>query len=218
MEFVSSGSGFVDNFLGGLGKNQINMVYGEAATGKTTLCLIFCAEMASQGKKVIFLDSENGFSVERLSQISGKNIMEFIDNIFVIKLKDFEEQKKKISLLKDFVERGKFDAIIFDTMGYHYRKALKDAPPRVNKDADNQFKILKELADDGKIVLVTNKVYANFKERDRVEIVGGQMFKNWSGVLVELRKLEENIRKMVIFKPFEKEKKFKIINEGFTAL
>ena len=101
------------------------------------------------------------------------------------------------------------------------------------------------LAEDGKIVLVTNQVYANFKEKDRVEIVGGQMFKNWSGVLIELRKEEENIRKLVVVKPIEKVEdkksstvvedkkfktrrlessslkhsaKFKIVKEGFIAL
>jgi DNA repair protein RadB len=220
MDFVKSGFGVLDREIGGLSSKKINMVYGEAATGKTTLCLIFCAEMLKKGKKVLFLDSENGFSVERLKQVSDVDIMKNIDNILVIKISSFDEQRNKINMLHDIVERGNFDVIILDTIGYHYRKALKTAPYRINKDADIQFRILKDLVDNGKIVLITNQVYANFKEKDKVEMVGGKMFRNWSGMLVEIIKKEDKVRVMEIIKPKEKIKKFffKIVERGFIPL
>lgn len=218
-EKISSGNKVIDSLLGGgLEKNNINMFYGEAATGKTTLCLLFAAEMASKGKKVLFLDSENGFSIERLSQLRKLNVSKIVENIFVIKLKDFDDQRKQISMLNEVVEKGNFEGIIFDTMGYHYRRALKDAPYRVNKEADNQFCVLKSLADKGVCVLITNQVYANFREKDRVEIVGGEMFRNWSYVLVEIRKLEENKRKALLLKPIKRQKNFQILEGGFTPL
>lgn len=214
-----TGNVFADNFLeGGIEKGKINMFYGEAATGKTTLCMMFAAEMAAKGKRVLFLDSENGFSTERIAQIRKDDITILLENIIVVKIKDFEDQNMKIRMLKMMAEKGKFDAIIFDTIGNHYRKALKDAPYKVNKETDAQFSILKELAEEGVFIMTTNQVYADFREKNKVEIVGGEMFKNWSGVLVELRKENSNIRNMVMTKPKQKEEKFKIEENGFIPL
>jgi len=230
-EKTSSGNKIIDELLGGgLNKHELNMVYGEAATGKTTLCLMFAIEMASKGKKTIFLDSENGFSIERLNQLKGIDISKIIENIFVIKLKDFEDQKEKIEKLKDIVKKGNFEGVVLDTIGYHYRNALKSAPYRVNKEADNQFRVLKDLAMNGVCILITNQVYANFKEKNDVEMVGGKMFRNWSNVLVKIKKENENERCALLLKPIKKENKklkgeyivpsikFKIKERGFIPL
>lgn len=216
---ISSGSIVIDELLeGGLNKYKINVFYGEAATGKTTLCLMFAVEMASKGKKVIFLDSENGFSIERLNQLKNIDISKIIENIFVIKLKDFDDQRVKIKKLKEIVKEGHFEGIIFDTIGYHYRNSLKSAPYRVNKEVDNQFCILKELATQGVCVLITNQVYANFKENNKVEMVGGEMFRNWSSVLVEIRKEKENERCAIMLKPIKKENKNLLKDEKFPSI
>lgn len=203
---------------GGLMKSCINMVYGSAATGKTTMCMVCAIEMAKRGGRVLFLDSENGFSIERMKQLAGGNFPRIVENILVIKIRNFQDQKEKVAQLHEIVERGRFKMVILDTIGHYYRKALKDAPYRVNKDADDNFKVLKDLAKKGIIILISNQVYANFREKDRVEPVGGKMFKNWSGLILELRKDESKNRKAVMMKPGKKEKKFKITAEGFIPL
>ena len=71
---ISSGSTDLDEWLaGGYENDIITTLYGPAGSGKTNLCLIAAANLASQGKKVIFIDTEGGFSIERLKQIAGEN-------------------------------------------------------------------------------------------------------------------------------------------------
>ena len=50
---------------------DIKLIYGPAAAGKTTYCLLTSISMAKKGKKVMFIDTENGFSIERLKQLCG---------------------------------------------------------------------------------------------------------------------------------------------------
>ena len=50
---------------------EVTCIYGPAASGKTTLALMACVEAAKEGKKVLFIDTEEGFSVDRFKQISG---------------------------------------------------------------------------------------------------------------------------------------------------
>ena len=61
----------------------INLVYGEAATGKTTLALMLACDF-SKFSKVIFIDTENGFNFERFKQISQEYYEKCLKNILKI--------------------------------------------------------------------------------------------------------------------------------------
>ena len=84
MMFSFSSSAF-DCLLGeGESKHHINLIYGPAASGKTTYCLSASIFMAKKGAKVIFIDTENGFSIERLKQLCGGDYRKIIDNLFLL--------------------------------------------------------------------------------------------------------------------------------------
>ena len=88
---ISSGSSEFDEWLnGGYDTDVITVFYGPAGSGKTNLCLIAAAEQAALGKKVVFIDTEGGFSVERLRQLAD---LEVLKNIVIIKATTFYEQK-----------------------------------------------------------------------------------------------------------------------------
>ena len=71
MEKISTGSEYLNKFLNsGYEKGRISVIFGPAATGKTTLCMLAALATAKSGKKILFIDTENGFSVERLKQMS----------------------------------------------------------------------------------------------------------------------------------------------------
>ena len=194
---------------------NITLIYGPAASGKTTCCLLASISMAKQGKKVIFIDTENGFSIERLKQLCGENYKKIIDNIFLLKVDSFTNQKKIFSELSDIVKKGKFSLVIVDTFGAHYRRVLKDDIKGINNASIAQLKILKYLTDLGIVVLITNQVYANINEKGKIESVGGKMVKNFSKVLIELQNLSHGKRKVILLKPEYKESIFKIKKEGF---
>jgi len=50
-------------------RDIITTIYGPAGTGKTNFCMLVAISQAKKGNKVIFVDAEGGFSVERLKQI-----------------------------------------------------------------------------------------------------------------------------------------------------
>jgi len=186
-------------------RKEICCVYGLPATGKTTLVKEAAILQSKEGGKVVYIDSEKSFNVDRALQINDDK--KILDNIFILKPKDLKEQGK---FLKSLLKFDDLSLVIVDTIGIFYRLELKKDVYGVNKEIDKQFNILSELCLKGVSVLITNQVYANFETND-IKLVGGNMFENWSKCLI---KLEKNPRKLVLEKPENKEVLFEIGNKG----
>lgn len=193
-------------------KPEILSVYGPASSGKTTLCLMVTAALASRNKKVVFIDTEAGFNVERLNQIAGWNYLNILDKILLLKVKNFNDQCEKIEQLNRLVN---IDIVIVDTLSFFYRKALKNDPAGVNKDMDKQLKTLSNLTRKGVFVLMSNQVYTDIKT-NTINIVGGDMIKNWSKTLLKL--VKEPNRNLILEKPKEKEITIDIIDKGIIKI
>jgi DNA repair protein RadB len=105
---VSAGSYDLNKFLhGGYESDVISVIYGGSGTGKTNFCLLATISQAKRGKKVIFIDTEGGFSVERVKQIvenwkNGNNEIDYsevLKNILLLKPVSFKEQKESFKEL-----------------------------------------------------------------------------------------------------------------------
>ena len=69
MDRIPLGCSQVDQLLGGgIEKGSVTLIYGEAGAGKTNVCLQLARNVAINGDKVAYIDSE-GLSSERLSQV-----------------------------------------------------------------------------------------------------------------------------------------------------
>ena len=70
-------------------------------------------------------------------------------------------------------------------------------------------------------VLVTNQVYMDFDEKDKVNIVGGDILKYGSKCLIELQITPDGNRRLIIRKhrniQAERELLFKIVEAGITS-
>jgi len=198
----------VFNFIKGL-NNEINLVYGPSASGKTTLALMSTVDYAQKGKKVIYLDTEDSFSTKRIKQME-KNI-DFLDNIFVLKALDFDEQSQNMKKIKEMSEKGKISLVIVDTLSMHYRLDLRKDSFKANKRLAYQLDILKKISE--KIpVIVTSQVYTNV-ETNEFNVVGGKMVYGYGDKIILLEKEPE--RKICLVKPFEKSSCFEIYDSGF---
>lgn len=197
-------------FLGDY-KQEITCIYGPAATGKTTMGLLATVELAKKGKKVIFLDTENGFSVDRVRQIAGWNYITILDKILLLKAKDFEDQLKKIKMLPQFVN---IDLIVIDSINNFYRKEIHNNTEETNNKLVDQIKILNNLTKSGTKVILTSQVYSKFDE-EGVKFLGGRILQNFSKKIIELQK---DPRKIIIQKPYKKEIKFDIVDSGLILL
>ncbi len=205
-----TGQNSFKEFLQGY-KEEITCIYGPAATGKTTLCLLAAVELAKKDKKVIFIDTENGFSIDRIRQIAGWNYISILDKILLLKAKDYEDQIKKIEMLPKFVN---IDMVIIDSVNNFYRKEIHNNAEETNNQLVKQIKILNTLARNGTKVIITSQVYNKFDE-EKVSFLGGRIIQNFSRKIIELKK---EPRKIIIQKPFNKEAKFDIVESGVILL
>jgi len=203
---IPTGSKILDAMLeGGYEKDAITTIYGPAGAGKTVLCLLAAMTMSRSGKKVIYVDTEGGFSVERLKQISESikhDYKKILDNIIFLKPTVFEEQKKSFEKLKELVN-DKIGLIIVDTIAMLYRIEMgkSEEVQGVNRELASQISYLTEIARKKNIpILITNQVYADFEEKGKVNIVGGDILKYGSKCLIELQITPNGNRRLILRK------------------
>ena len=206
VEKISAGSFDLNKWLyGGYEKDVITMIAGSPGSGKTNLCLLAACSQAKKGKKVIFMDTEGGFSSERVKQIVGEEHKTVLENILLLSPVDFNEQNKLFKTLLEKVKSEHVSLIIIDGMAMLYRIEMGDAIEsedeqkitEINRQVATQMRILAEIARKKNIpVLITNQVYKKFVSSEdwikgikgESNIVGGDLFKYWSKCIIELEK------------------------------
>src|SRR3989344_4810309 len=100
MARISAGSYDLNKFLhGGYETDIVSVIYGSSGTGKTNLCLLAAVSQAKKGNKVIYIDTEGGFSVERIKQLSPEAPEKVLKNILLLKPTNFQEQKESFKTL-----------------------------------------------------------------------------------------------------------------------
>jgi len=227
MEKIPTGSKILDKMLdGGYEKDIITTVYGPAGSGKTNLCILCSANTARTGKKVIYIDTENNFSIERFKQIcssTNQNYAKLLNNIVFLRPINFDEQKKTFEKLKEVIN-NKVGLIVFDSIAMLYRLEMgkNEDIYEVNKDLGMQLAYLKQIASKKHIpVLISNQVYADFEDKDKVNLVGGDLLKYGSKCLLELQITPGGNRLCIIKKhrhlPENKQITFKIVEGGILG-
>ncbi|MFA5953079.1 MAG: DNA repair and recombination protein RadB [Candidatus Pacearchaeota archaeon] len=234
MSKISTGSFDLNKWLfGGYEEDIITMIAGSPGTGKTNFVILAACSQAKKENKVLFVDTEGGFSVERVKQIVGEDYEKYLENIILAEPVNFDEQKKLFLKILETIKKEQIKLIVIDGMAMLYRLELGDAVKSkedekirsVNREVSNQMRILAEIARKKKIpVIITNQVYSSFLTEEEwkkgiereTNIVGGDLFKYWSKCIIELKN-EKNKRKAILLKhrslPF-KEMAFEIKNEG----
>jgi len=233
---ISAGSYDLNKFLfGGYETDIITTIYGPGGSGKSNFCILTATSQARKGNKVIFMDTEGGFSVDRFKQIhegSKEEIERDLQNVLILKPTSFKEQQEAFEQMLSHVKKGDISLIIIDSIAMLYRLELGDAISandsgkisEVNRKLANQLRALNEIARKQNIpVVVTNQVYSSFTQtredqntERQVSMVGGDLLKYWSKCLIELQN-NYGKRKLVLKKHRslpQKELPFEIIRTG----
>ena len=218
---LSSGSAVIDWLLeGGYERGVITTVYGPGGSGKSNLLQLFVAN-SLKGQKVIYVDTEGNFSVTRFIQVC-KDYKRTLEKVTFLKPTTFSEQSSAIGKLEGLVKKD-IGAIIVDSLTMLYRVEIDDDDSKaVNKSLVQQLRALLEIARKNDIpVIVTSQVYADFENKDQVNVVGGTIVKNMSKCMIELRKSGSN-RVAIVQKhrSIEEGKAivFKIVDEGIIEV
>jgi len=219
VERVSTGSEPIDSLLkGGIEKGIITNVFGESGSGKTNLCIQLAAEVAMGGEKVIYIDTERGFSPERFTQVADDDSL---DNVMLMEPMEFEEQNERVNALRDLADEHEPGLIVVDSLVSLYRLQAKgDQIQEINQELSQQLSELSKIAREHEIpVLVTNQVYTSFDE-DQLELVGRDVPRYWSKCLLKLSDLKNSVRKAEIEKhrslPEGRSQKFSIVDKGLV--
>ncbi len=194
------------DFLGEIGKGIV-LVYGESATGKSTFGLQSALDVFRE-KKVLFLDCDKSFSLERLKQMDS-DYSAFLDNLLVVELKDLYELDSKLEHFEKMVD--KFDLVVLDNIGLYYRLDLKKDYTEANRVIVQILRKLRHMSEDIPVILIS-QIYDG---EEGTKVLGGKMIQNFSDYILELSK---DPRKAKMIKPDEKEFLFKIENKGLVKI
>ncbi|MCK4496843.1 MAG: DNA repair and recombination protein RadB [Candidatus Aenigmarchaeota archaeon] len=204
----------------GLEPRALTSFYGGPGTGKTNICLLAVLECVKNNGRVVFIDTEGGFSIERLKQLNP-NLERVLERIEIVEPRDFAEQGNIISSLRD----KDTDLIIVDSIAALYR--LEYADPKAesrhvleaNRKLSKQLSILSNIAREKDIpVLVTTHTFRNWETKEN-EIIGGDSIKYWSKAIVYFERTNRTSeRKITLIKhrylPEGGNVKFMLVNEG----
>jgi DNA repair protein RadB len=197
---VSTGSPALDDLLGGgLERRAITQIYGEPASGKSTLCLLAAVASLRAGNRVIYIDTE-GFSVERFVQISGESAGEFADRLYLFEPLDFTQQGAMIADAEGLIRKGDRDPVgllVVDSVTALYRTELGLGRETVRTLSHQMVKLLGLAKKYDIPALITNQIYMDV-ERDRVAGLGGTALEHISKTIIRLEKRDSVRRAMLV--------------------
>ena len=179
-EKISTNSPLDELLDGGIEKRTITQVYGPPGVGKTNVCLNIAINVAKKGKKVVYIDTEGGISVDRIRQISSEDFDTVAKNIIVFEPTSFKEQEEDAVALF----RVEDDSTKSHLLG-------------------KQMQMLSALAINHDLaVLVTNQIYASFDEESEEDFspVGGTIIQYRSKIIIELKREEGTNQRIAVLK------------------
>ncbi|HLD33549.1 MAG TPA: DNA repair and recombination protein RadB [Candidatus Nanoarchaeia archaeon] len=218
LEKISTGTSALDELLdNGYEKGAITTIYGAAGSGKTNLCMLTAIRTAGRGHKIIYIDTERKFSVERLHQITnyGRKVLQ---NTLFFHPATLDEQTSMITSLEKIL-RANIGLIIVDSLTALYRMELSRDSRRANALLRKQSAMLTRYARVYDIpVVITTQVYADMNNNNMVTLVGGNTLKKASWCILQLEN-SDGLRKIILRKHRtlpEKSVEFKINEKGIS--
>src|SRR4030042_3310162 len=183
----SSGNTALDRLLGGgLEVRTITQIYGEPASGKSTLCMVAAVTSLKAGHSVVFIDSE-GFSIERFRQIAGADTEKIADRLFLFEPFDFEHQGAMIAEAEKILKTKKPGLLVMDSATALYRTDLEKGRDSVQMLTRQMIQLLGYSKRYEIPVIITNQVYMDTIKNTYFGL-GGTALEHISKVIIRLEK------------------------------
>lgn len=189
---------------GGFEKGTITQIYGSPSSGKSNVALTLAVNVAKTGKKVIYIDTEGGISIDRIKQISGQYFSNVANNIIVLEPTNFLEQTENLRSVDVWLRKHheEVDLIVLDSAVALYR--VDDMKSyKLSKELRKQIQLLSNTARKYDIaVILTNQIYNAFDDEgnNEVKAVGGDILEYISKVIIKLERGNETNQRIATLK------------------
>ena len=187
---VGAGVASLDALLGGgFAPAAVNVVYGEAATGKTTLCV--SAALSHLGRHracdVYFIDSDNKLNIGRLTQMARPWGPGVLRRLHLHVPGSFREQGETLESLPGL---GPLDLVVVDSVTGLYRGETGDEERtyRVNKELNRQLGYITEMARGGGATFVLTGQVRSILDTQLVEPVAPRLLGYWGSLVLRLER------------------------------
>lgn len=208
---------------GGFEKGTITQIFGAPSSGKSNVALSLAVNVAKSDKKVIYIDTEGGISIDRIKQISGEDFSKVANNIIVFEPTNFLEQNDTIKSIDVWLRKNHddVDLIVVDSAVALYRvDDMKSS--RLNKELGKQMGILSKIARQYDVaVILTNQIYSSYDDEGNNDIkaVGGTILQYWSKAIIQLERGDDINQRIATLKrhrsiPEGKQAIFSITSRG----
>lgn len=196
MRYIPTTCSNLDRLLhGGLPRGQLTLIYGEAATGKTTIAIEGTVSCARAGLAVFFLDADGSFPIERLKQIAASSLNDVLPLINISTPKNLLEQSKIIEGL-DRLGKDGLGLVVVDSINSLYRLAVTEMDKlfNFNKELNRQLAYLVHFSKVYDVpIILTSQVHSTLKENgsqtDQVEPVATRVLSFWSANTIRLKNI-----------------------------
>ena len=222
---IPSNSSLDDLLDGGFEKGCVTQIFGSPSSGKSNVALMLTVNVAKTGRKVIYIDTEGGISIDRIKQISGPYFSNVANNIMVFEPTDFIQQTENLRSIDVWLRKHheEVDLIILDSAVALYR--VDDMKSyKLSKELRKQIQLLSNIARRYDIaVIITNQIYNSFDDegKSKVKPVGGDILEYISKVIIRLERGEETDQRIATLKrhrsiPEGRQVTFSITSDGIV--
>lgn len=222
---IPSNSALDDLLDGGFEKGTITQIYGSPSSGKSNVALALAVNVAKNNRKVIYIDTEGGISIDRIKQISGPYFSNVANNIIVLEPTNFLEQTENLRSINVWLRKHheEVDLIILDSAVALYR--VDDMKSyKLSKELRKQIQSLSNTARNYDIaVIITNQIYNAFDDEGNSEVkpVGGDILEYISKVIIQLERGDETNQRIATLKrhrsiPEGRQVTFTITSDGIV--
>ncbi|HUU76157.1 MAG TPA: DNA repair and recombination protein RadB [Methanoregulaceae archaeon] len=192
-EKASTGNSALDDLMGGgLERKVLTQIFGEPASGKSTLCIMAAVNCLKSGKGVIFMDSE-GFSIERFRQVAGADAQDLARDLYLFEPEDFDQQGAMIGRMETVLKGGQIGLIVMDSATGLYRTRLDKGKEAMQKLTRQVIHLLGYAKRYQIPVLITNQVYMDLK-KNMFAGLGGTALEHISKVILRTERLNSHRR------------------------